>query len=93
MKEEINDAGERTFFIRSKISIDGKHWEDAVVMWSDTQMIPKDKGWLEDNIEIVNIKGKVAEVIVPNIKKYKIYEDSKGRYVIIKGMKIYSRYL
>ena len=56
-------------------------------------MIPKDKGWLEDNIEIVNIKGKVAEVIVPNIKKYKIYEDSKGRYVIIKGMKIYSRYL
>ena len=39
MKEEINDAGERTFFIRSKISIDGKHWEDAVVMWSDTQMI------------------------------------------------------
>lgn len=51
------------------------------------------KEWLENNIEIVDVKGNVAEVKVPTVKKLRIGRDSHGKYVRIRGMKIHSRYL
>ena len=57
------------------------------------KMKKEDISWMEDHIEIINVKNEIAEVMIPSIAKLKIHKNSKGKYVLIEGRKIYSRYL
>ena len=52
-----------------------------------------DKEWLRNNIEVVDARHGYAEVVVPYVKRFKIQYDSEGYFIVVRGVKIYSRYL